>query len=223
MPTCSGPWLSEKSTRRVSEKEERSQLNLSLLGETSVATVPRPLLRHQHWLAAAVVVVAGVTSACDSTHVAGRSSSSGDPGGTILSHLLAVRSAIPPGATRIRQLGQEPMWISSCSDATLRKGWSIVQFYIAFTWHGSLGKLENYAKKKMTALHWGFVSTSQDSGLSPFSNSPAENISMTWNDGSGKVYLSISQPVRHKSGDPIPAEFNGGAPPVRPVGFCGGG
>jgi hypothetical protein len=134
-----------------------------------VARVLRPLIRHRHALAAVVVVVGGISSACDSTHVAGRSEPSGDPGGTILHQLLSVRTAIPPEATRIHQLGQEPMWISSCSDATLRKGWSIVQFYITFTWHGSIGKLENYAKKQMTALHWGFVSTSQDSGLSPFS------------------------------------------------------
>jgi len=177
-------------------------------------------LRYRRALVAVVVMVAGITSACDSTHVAGRSRPSGDPGGTILNHLLAVRAAVPPEATNIHQLGQEPTWVNTCSNPTLRKGWSMVQFSIAFTWHGSVGKLETYAKQRMKTLKWGFVSTSQDSGLSPFSNSPAENTAMQWTDGSGTAYLSISVPVRHKVGDPVPAEFNGGAPPVRPVAFC---
>ncbi len=46
----------------------------------------------------------------------------------------------------------------------------MAQFYIRFTWHGSPATLESYAKKQMSALKWGFVSTSLDSGLSPFSN-----------------------------------------------------
>ena len=177
-------------------------------------------LPHRNALAVAVVAVAGLTAACDSTHVAGSHGPSGDPGGAILRQLLSVRTAVPPGATHIHQLGQEPTWVNTCSNPTLREGWSTVQFSIAFTWHGSVGKLENYAKKRMMALKWRFVSTSQDSGLSPFSNSPAENTAMRWTDGSGTAYLSVSVPIRHKAGDPIPVEFNGGAPPVRPVAFC---
>lgn len=180
--------------------------------------MPQPHSRRRRTLAFAMIMVAGISSACDSTHAA-----SGDPGGAILDHLLAVRRAVPPGATDLRQTGQEPTWVSSCTNETHRNGWSMVQFYVSFTWHGSVGKLENYAKNRMPTLHWRFVSTSQDSGLSPFSNSPAKNTAMQWTDGSGTAYLTISQPVTYRRGDPIPAEFNGGAPPVRPVGVCSGG
>jgi hypothetical protein len=79
----------------------------------------------------------------------------GNPGGRILSQLEKIHSAIPADATEMQTRSQEPVWISSCSDQCLKKGWSPVNYGISFASQQARSKVLAEVTNKMRDLGWG--------------------------------------------------------------------
>jgi hypothetical protein len=80
---------------------------------------------------------------------------SGDPGGRILSQLEAIHRAIPADSAELEIESQEPIWISSCSDEYLKKGWSSINYAISFASQQTRSKVLAEVTNKMKDLGWG--------------------------------------------------------------------
>lgn len=75
--------------------------------------------------------------------------SGGDPGGAILRELLATKSAAPPGSHPRTAFAKEPEWIGSCSDETLRKGWSVVLGASSFESRLPVAEVQSYVARRL--------------------------------------------------------------------------
>ncbi len=153
----------------------------------------------------------------------------GDPGGAILAELLATSSAIPPGSQHSTYLAQEPEWIGSCSDATLRKGWGLVQGVTVFESSLPVAQVQSYVGTRLAIAGWKTARV----GLPRIEGYVDGEESYTYLRRWTKVLpektlasisLQTSFPIGQQGSESTAEWLIGGtASPLPPVGFCGGG
>jgi hypothetical protein len=139
----------------------------------------------------------------------------GDPGGRILSQLERIHTAIPADAAEIQTQSQEPVWISSCSDEYLKKGWSSIDYGISFASQQTRSKVLAEVTHKMRDLGWG-------QRFNVAGGSWAWKRRLTTGNS---ARASISYFVSPQGGPPFfPAwSISATAIPPRPIGECAGG
>jgi hypothetical protein len=132
---------------------------------------------------------------------------SGDPGGKTAGEILALRAVLPPGSTSVTTEANEPVWIGSCDDEFLKKGWSSLSAWINFNSPWPEEKTQEYIDRQMSERGWRYGSQGAADGPLGWQKTLAT--------GLGSVQLT--------SGPGRSWQLEGVAPPAPPVGLCGGG
>ncbi|MGA9077009.1 MAG: hypothetical protein WB383_01570 [Acidimicrobiales bacterium] len=155
--------------------------------------------------------------------------SGGDPGGAILRELLATKSAAPPGSHPRTAFAKEPEWIGSCSDETLRKGWSVVLGASSFESRLPVAEVQSYVARRLALAGWKTVAVAERRGEWYVNGVLSYTYLTQWTKElpqktMASISLQTSIPVRRQqSGSSALWLIGGTANPVPPMGFCGGG
>jgi hypothetical protein len=157
----------------------------------------------------------------------------GDPGGRILATLLATGKAVPSETSSQVTIAKDATWISSCSDKSLRPGWSPVQAQITFASTMPVDQIEGTMIENLGRQGWTFENRATPSTVYAPSNNGARTLVSLHVVTFGKslstgqhATLTLNSDVP-LPGDVINQDTNvtlvAGSPPMPPIGSCSDG